>query len=345
MSKYRSKFLLGALLCLMSRVLFAQSNVTLYGQVDAWVGAQAGPGQAHAWVQGGGGMSTSYWGMKGSEALGAGTKTVFTLESFFRPESGAEGSFNGEAFFARSANVGLSNDRYGQILIGRIVSPYFVSAVLFNPFIDSYTFSPTVMQTYLGLAGQGLVGGYGWDNAVMYSSPSFNGLRGNIIYAFGGKPGAAGQNKWGGNLLYTHGALSATLAFERMRYSNTPGDLSNIASSFSAQDDWLLGLSYDFARFKLYGQYQFIDNQIETGDVRMNGGQLGIAVPLAGGRLLGSYMLTRSTGASRARRNTWAAGYDYPLSKLTDVYAAYNADHLSGLSTGSTYGVGIRTRF
>lgn len=115
---------LGALLGLTSNSIFAQSNVTLYGQVDAWVGAQAVPGKAQAWLEGGGGMSTSYWGIRGSEDLGGGTKAEFTLESFFRPQSGVMGSYNGEPFFGRSAYVGLSNDRYGALKLGRIVSPY-----------------------------------------------------------------------------------------------------------------------------------------------------------------------------------------------------------------------------
>ena len=44
-------------------------------------------------------------------------------------------------------------------------------------------------------------------------------------------------------------------------------------------------------------------------------------------------------------RQTWAVGYDYPLSKRTDVYAAYMNDHISGLSNGNTFGAGIRAKF
>lgn len=217
--------------------------------------------------------------------------------------------------------------------------------MLFNPFIDSYTFSPTVIQTYLGPGGQGLIGSYAWNNAVMYTSPSFHGLSANVIYSFGGQPGAPGQNKWGGNLLYMNGPVGATLAFQRQRFDNSPGDLSTIAPGFSAQNDVLVGFSYDFSLAKLYAQYQFIENRIVTGDVRMNGAQLGVSIPVGTASILTSYMLTRSSGAAHTRRNTWDIGYDYPLSKRTDVYVAFGLDKLSGLSIGKTYGVGIRTRF
>jgi len=61
-------------------IAHAQSSVQLYGQVDAWAGMQQFPGGKRAWVEGGGGMSTSYWGMKGAEDLGNGYRAVFTLE-------------------------------------------------------------------------------------------------------------------------------------------------------------------------------------------------------------------------------------------------------------------------
>lgn len=56
----------------------AQSSVSLYGQVDEWVGATKFPGGQRAWNVSGGGMSTSYWGMKGAEDLGNGYKAIFT---------------------------------------------------------------------------------------------------------------------------------------------------------------------------------------------------------------------------------------------------------------------------
>ncbi|WP_197322730.1 porin, partial [Ralstonia solanacearum] len=72
----------------MSAAAHAQSSVTLYGQVDAWVGAQKGFDSSRAGVVNPGGMSTSYWGLKGSEDLGNGLKSLFALEAFFRPDTG-----------------------------------------------------------------------------------------------------------------------------------------------------------------------------------------------------------------------------------------------------------------
>src|SRR5262249_55986998 len=104
-------------------------------------------------------------------------------------------------------------------------------------------------------------------------------------------------------------------------------------------------LTYDFQVVKVYGQYQYIRNRIVSGDMTSNGGQLGVSVPLGGGSVMASYAYTKSSGASDVSRNTWAVGYDYRFSKRTDVYAAYLSDRVSGLSTGNTFGVGMRTKF
>lgn len=325
---------------------YAESGVQLYGQVDAWAGAQKMPGDAdRTWVQGGGGMSTSYWGMKGTEDLGNGVSAIFKLEDFFRPQTGQAGRFDGDHFFSRNAYVGLQSDALGTVKMGRLTPPYFVSTILFNPLGDSYTFSPMVFHTYMGVDGQGITGDSGWDHAVMYTTPDFKGLSANLIYGFGNDPEHPGQNKWGANVLYFHGPLSATLAYQQVQFNNTPGDLDSITPGFRNQRALQLGVAYDLDVVKLFGQYQYIRNTIDGGNVSMNGGQVGASVPVGRGKVLVSYAYTHNTGASDATRNTWTLGYDYNLSKRTDVYVAYMSDHASDLSSGSSYGVGMRVLF
>ena len=79
-----------------------------------------------------------------------GTKALFDLNGFFRTDSGSMGRFNGDSMFSRNAYVGLQNDRYGALKLGRNTTPYFVSTILFNPLVDSYVFSPMIFHTYFG---------------------------------------------------------------------------------------------------------------------------------------------------------------------------------------------------
>src|ERR1700761_8619421 len=104
---------------------FAQSSVQLYGQVDEWVGAQKFPGGKTAVQVAGGGMSTSYWGLKGSEDLGNGYKAIFALESFFRAQNGNYGRFQGDTFFARNSYVGIQSP-FGTVTTGRLTTQLFV---------------------------------------------------------------------------------------------------------------------------------------------------------------------------------------------------------------------------
>ncbi|MCA3184904.1 MAG: porin, partial [Cupriavidus sp.] len=97
----------------------AQSSVTLYGQVDSYIGTTRTPGSARSYIVGGGGMQTSYWGIKGTEDLGGGTKAIFDLNAFLRVDTGKGGSYDGEPFFARNAYVGMENSSYGTVRLGR----------------------------------------------------------------------------------------------------------------------------------------------------------------------------------------------------------------------------------
>lgn len=339
---------------------YAQSSVQLYGQVDTWAGMQQFPGGKRAWVEGGGGMSTSYWGMKGAEDLGGGYKAVFTLEDFFLPQNGNYGRFSGDSFFSRNAYVGIESP-YGTVTAGRLTTHLFVSTILFNPFIDSYTFSPMVYHVFLGNTAtptgatygtdMGVVGDSGWNNAVQYSTPDFNGLSGSIMYGLGNQAGNNGAKKWSAQFLYFHGAFAATGVFQYVNFNNSPGDLINVPAfgtivPFKSQSVGQLGATYDLKYVKFYGQYMYTKNDNLTGGSwHVNTGQGGVTVPVGPGKVMASYAYSRDAGGLDQTRRTWAVGYDYPLSKRTDVYAAYMNDRLSGLSTGQTVGAGIRAKF
>jgi len=336
----------------------AQSSVQLYGQVDEWIGATKLPGGQRAWNVGGGGMSTSYWGVKGAEDLGGGYKAVFTLESFFRAQNGHDGRFDGDTFFARNAYVGIESP-YGTFTAGRLTTHLFVSTILFNAFVDSYTFSPMVYQVFLGLGtfpgyttDQGVVGDSGWNNAVQYSTPNFGGLSGSVMYAFGNRAGDAGQRKWSAQALYFHGPFAATAVYQYVNFNNTPGDLGAIPSNgvtivgLKSQGVAQIGMSYDLKYVKLYGQYMYTDNRSDfAGSWHVNTAQGGFGVPLGVGTVMASYAYSRDSGGLNQTRNTAAIGYDYPLSKRTDLYAAYMYDHIDNQSSGDTFGVGVRAKF
>ena len=97
----------GALLCATGAQ--AQSSVQLMGLTDVFVGSMKNAGDAgSSKVVNSGGMTTSWFGVKGTEDLGGGLKANFALTSFIKVDSGTQGRFANDPFFSRDANVGLS---------------------------------------------------------------------------------------------------------------------------------------------------------------------------------------------------------------------------------------------
>nr|WP_240647957.1 porin [Pararobbsia silviterrae] len=316
-------------------------DVELYGLVDMFTGSQTAPGGNRAWVSESGAMSTSYWGMKGSEDLGGGLQAVFALEGFFLANTGAAGRFTGDDFFARNSYVGVVSPTWGTVTVGRLTTEAFLSTIIFNPFVDSFTFSPIVLHTFIGVNGQGLIGDSGWNNAVQYQSTSFGGFSANAMFSFGDSTDFS-QHKWSAGASYYHGPLGATVVYQDVKYNNVADDLT---PGMTGQNAVQAGVSYDFGVVKLYGQYMFVNNSINTGNLKVNTGSGGFSVPLGGGAILADYAYSKSNGAATQSRSTFAVGYDYHLSKRTDVYAAYLYDKVTDESTGQTYGVGIRSMF
>lgn len=307
----------------------AQSKVTLYGLVDVSVGSAKLPGAAAIRNVENGRMSTSYIGFTANEDLGGGLSAFITLDSFLRADNGNNGRFNGDVFWSRNAFVGLSSTSFGTLRAGRNTTPLFVSTVVFNAFGDSYGYSPSTRAIFTS----GTVSGdSGWSDSVQYLSPRFGGFNVGAIVAAG--EGAGGRN-WGVNAGFGQGAFAASAVYQ---------NVAKNSSATTAVDDtktWLLSAAYDLGVVKLFGQAAQVDNDSTRRDYKI--GSVGASVPVGQGKFLAQYgRINASVGADR---KTFSAGYDYLLSKRTDLYAVAMSDKLTGLSGGSSYSVGIRHRF
>jgi predicted porin len=339
--------ILGA--ALFGGTAYAQSSVQVYGLLDAFVGYKKPLNGQSSVIAGNGGLTAPYFGIRGTEDLGGGTKVIFDLEGYFNIQTGAAGrtGFPDDGLFSRNAYVGLQG-RYGTVTVGLQPPLLWFSTITFNPFWNSFVFSPIVLQSYIGVNGQGVLGDAGeWWNSISYASPSFDGFSGHAMYSFGNDPGHLGQNKWTGQISYNNAGFAASVVYQQIKYNITAGDLASTATlpGLSTQSVVNLGTSYDLGVVKFYGQYQHIWDLISSGNVGVDTGQLGFSMPLGPGRVLGSDAYSKSSGASSVYRNTWALAYDYPLSNRTDIYAAFLSDRASRMSMGNTFGGGIRTTF
>jgi predicted porin len=332
----------------------AQTNVQVEGLVDVFAGSMKFAGDAASKkVVNSGGMTTSYFGFRGSEDLGGGLKANFALTSFFRADTGEAGRFNGnETLFSRDANIGLSGN-FGSVTLGRMLAPNLLPTFLFNPFGDSFTFSPLVVHYNVPLFnGTGwssaLAGDTGWSNQIKYTTPSFGGLTANFHYQFGEAAGDTSENNAAVNLLYFSGPLSLTAFYHDVEVNN-PLDPSAVVKSFAGlnaarQKMWMVGGAYDIKVAKLFATYAKTSHNVDFEDTT---GSLGASVPMGAGKFLLAWAQTDRTafGVADSQRDTVSFGYDYAFSKRTDVYAVAMNDKITSRSSGNSFGLGVRHRF
>lgn len=332
-----------ALLCATGT--HAQTAVQFTGVVDAYAGSMKMAGDASRQsVVNSGGLTTSWFGFKGSEDLGGGLKANFALTSFIRADTGTQGRFANDTFFSRDANVSLSGN-FGTVLLGRWMAPNFLPSVVGNPLGDSFTFSPLILHMNVPLFnGTGWAAttpsDTGWSNQIVYSTPKFGGFQANFQYQFGEQPGDNGKKNIGANFFYFGGPLTLTGFYERDQISNPAVPNKYLGTT---KTDWMLLSAYDFGVVKPFLSYGQV--KADNSDNKAKTLQLGASIPAGpAGKVLVEWVKTELS-QTKVERTTATLGYDYNLSKRTDVYAMYMNDRITAKTTGNSFGVGIRHRF
>jgi predicted porin len=317
---------------LASGLSHAQSSVQLYGVLDEAVGSVQASGGKRLMQLSSGNLTTSFWGVRGAEDLGGGLRAEFGLESYLRLDTGEATRYTGDGFFSRAASVGLAND-LGALRLGRLGTPLFTNTLLYNPLAASFGFSPAI-RNWFG-AGAKVSGDTAWNNAVGYTTPTVGGFNAGLLYGL--KETAQGANA-GAGVNYSAGGFGIGLAGQRVKVPFAAGE----------ETAWQLGSSYDFGPAKVFGQYGRVRETattLATANTRDRITQVGVSVKAGAGSVLASWSAARTTGALDTRRTFVTVGYDYRLSRRTDVYAMAMSDRLTGQGRGTTWGLGVRHAF
>ncbi|KQW42757.1 MULTISPECIES: porin [unclassified Roseateles] len=317
------------LLALAATSAQAQSSVTAFGLIDLSVGTSKAAGSAASLKSADSGkMTTSFIGFRGSEDLGGGLTATFQLESFLRADAGQSGRSATDPFWARNANVGLASKTWGSVKVGRNTNLMFIATLNFNAIGDSFGYSPAIRHIF---TSNTVTGDSGWGDSVVYTSPNFSGFTAAAAVAAG--EGAGGRNVAASGT-YTRGPLAGALTYQKVQKDGgpTPVDDTTVLMGHG---------SYDFGIVKLFGQYADASNDTRRIDFKIY--QAGASVPIGAGKLLAQY--GRISPSSGAGRKTWTVGYDYWLSKRTDVYLMGMSDKVAGQSAGNSVSLGMRHRF
>ena len=319
-------------------------NVVLYGLLDASASRTRVPGGEYQNRLDSGNMTRSYIGIRGNEDLGGGLRAVFRLESYLLIDKGVSGRDADSSFWGREANVGLSG-AFGTTVIGRNETPLFVSTIAFNPFGESFGFSPSTRQ-YFAASGRtppAVFGDRTWNNSIAYSNSASDAplrirLAANTPEEAPGQPDQ-GRN-WGGSVSYITGAFAATLAYERIGNS-----AQALPANFSHQTAVQVGATYDFKLVRFYGQAGHVKTTTDIA-TRTTLYHAGAAVPIGNSLILVGYGWSQARQPdSQITNKTYSIGYDYFLSKHTDIYIAALRETTFDLSSGNSFAGGIRMRF
>lgn len=327
----------GALFAGATGGVMAQEAVQLYGLIGAYVARSERSGGPEAVTHvGHGGLTTSFWGVRGTENLGGGYKAIFALESFFQTDSGGMGRSAADPLFSRNAWVGFEGG-FGKLTLGRQTNPTYVNMGTLSPFGVSVVFSPLVLQSFVGTYNGALIGDTVWNNTIQYATPRVGGLAASVIYGLGEQPDSIGTGNLGLHANYVNGDFSAAFSAQRFR--------APVTAPRAQQNGYLLGATYDFRVVKLYGALGRTTSEGVANDTKTY--DIGVKVPVTqSSAVLAEWAHTkRDLGATDNTRNTASIGYDYFLSKRTDIYAVYSYDKQSGFDSAGTIGFGVRHTF
>ena len=343
-----------------SGVASAQSTVTLYGLVDAYVGSQKIDGLTQSGVNlaspaggSGGGLNTSRFGLKGSEDLGGGLKANFVLEAGFDPSTGVANNYTSHytgktdnAIFGRQSWVGLSGG-FGEVRLGKMWTPYDEVKGSGAAAFDANIFAPAgnvwASNGYNDRPG----------NSVYYATPSFGGVTAAAMYSLGENKtatpaGTVSAGKIGAvNIAYAGGPVGAALSYQTEKATG-----STIATKFTQ-----VNASYDFGVVKLLGALGRVKDGLNPYGLAVSKSteyQIGLDVPVSSAvTLSGGYAHSKDTqyaGGSDITRKGYGLAGLYALSKRTNLYAGVqdskqNAYALTGENKIRIYALGVRHTF
>lgn len=192
----------------------AQSNVQVYGLIDAGVEASNHASNGNTRVTSGG-MNTSRWGFRGSEDLGGGLKAVFNLEGGILLDTGASDG----ALFKRQAYVGLDGE-YGRLVIGRSFTTVYDFIIAYDPMGYAPSYSWATSGNATGPSKYGMTTAF--DNLLKYAGKAGD-FRYGASYGFGEQStGQADSAKMATAVNYSSGPIGVVATYERVNGNTLP---------------------------------------------------------------------------------------------------------------------------
>ncbi|UJW81386.1 porin [Hydrogenophaga sp. SL48] len=290
---------------------FAQSSVTIYGKVNVSLEKSSlGTKNNEASLDD---IHGSRLGFRGAEDLGGGLQAKFHIEHRFRPDTGADATFNpggtnpttgvvtpaSSTMWNGLSTVGLAGS-FGEVRLGRYYSALFLGA---NNKPDPFGGDGAGALRGIGMQTTTLPGYIRTANVIHYSG-SFSGV--NVAFSTGLKEGAAkAQNSVA--VGYANGPLDVGVGSEK----GVPGTLTNAYAT------------YDLGVAKLaFG----LGNAKTAAGVKTEGLLFGATIPAGPGKVQVGLARAKNKNSGVVTNQKLGLGYIYPLSKRTALETTYGRD-------------------
>jgi predicted porin len=370
-----------ALAALAATSAFAQSSVTMYGVIDQGVfnksSTQAGSstaadnvtykvrsiGDDQASSHGEGSLWGSRIGFKGEEGLGGGNTAYFQIEMGLFPSektNAATGPVAGTSLRNRNSFVGVKGN-FGDVKLGRVYTLVWAT--------QNGAYDPGQNNGMYGWLGGQNGSGNRQANAIMYSTPTINGLTASAMIGYGGSYVNSGadatttiaSNKAGEKmdevksvgLAYANGPVTANYAWEKttnhslhdLTWRDTGGNLlgsalqlvgtdgAGVTTAGKAPDATVnaLGVSYNLGMAKVgyVNNSMKLDTATSFTATKVSASGLTVGVPVGQWNFFGSVSKANNDASTQLTAKGKQLGAYYDFSKRTSVYVLWGETELT----------------
>ena len=310
----KKKLALVCTLAACSAAAQAQSNVTLYGNLDEYFGYIRSSSGAHITGLNDGAILRSRLGFRGVEELGARYQAKFTLEQGLNADVGSQADTS--RLFDRQAWLGI-NTPAGEFRFGRQnTAIFFIGGAI--DYTERTTFG-SVINTF-GVPSR-------YDNDVSYKSPRLAGVQIELHYALPENGGATRGNKG----IYQLG----------LDYQNGPYRAGY--AGLSASPNELTATVHDKIEYhNLYANYKYASGTVYAAFVRSNNSTanangLNAAAILNNVSSPNNFFAGTDLNAGRYY-NIYQISADYRVSPQLRIGALYGVMHDTSNSDGGSRG-------
>jgi predicted porin len=329
-----------------SAAAHSQSSVTLYGVLDTGLLYQSTSAATflpnarnlgHVYQLKDGGIYSSFWGLKGSEDIGAGYKITFKLQGTFNTTNGKFGLSDTPgttAVFNQFATIGATGP-FGTFDAGRQIIPMIYAMAETD--VRGAQYFGSILTAWLGVnqaAGwpgtstNAPIGALYDSNALVYNSPKFYGASLALEYAPGGVAGQfQGGTRESAVLKYSNYGLNLSAVYYNGHDTNPfpqnfPAAPAVPATGESNNRFYYFGAMYTISGFSLSASYAIGKNPAKsnTVDFEMASGGLGYQFNPRF-KITSGYYYLKDRNNSANHSSEFAVGAEYNLSQRTKAYA------------------------